>query len=282
MPLPVPNLDDRQFEQLAAEARALIPRNLPSWTDYNSSDPGITLLELFAFLAEAAIYQINRVPPRTLQRFAKIVNVTQGENEPIEQTMRRAVEALRVKSRAITEQDFEVLAKQAAPDVIARVKTVVEDARNQIKVVIVPNQPQDPKPTPTSVLRQTVFTFLRRHSPITTRLRVVKPDYNPPISIDVEVVPDNSLLNKSSVELAVGNAIRNFLSPLTGGADGKGWEFGRAVFRSELYRVIESLAAVDHVRRLRLNESESVNKIAMDSPLSLVDLRALKVTVLDS
>lgn len=72
MTLPIPDLDDRDFDQLAGEARALIPRNLPAWTDHNPSDPGITLQELFAFLVEISIYQVNRVPDRSLRRFADL------------------------------------------------------------------------------------------------------------------------------------------------------------------------------------------------------------------
>ena len=52
MSLPVPNLDDKTFEQLIEEARALIPRFAPEWTDHNLHDPGITFMELFAWLAE--------------------------------------------------------------------------------------------------------------------------------------------------------------------------------------------------------------------------------------
>ena len=62
MPLPIPTLDDRTFEQLVDEAKTLIPKHFPAWTDHNFSDPGIAFMELFAFLIENAIYQINRVP----------------------------------------------------------------------------------------------------------------------------------------------------------------------------------------------------------------------------
>ena len=47
MPLTVPNLDDRNFEQLVAETRARIPVHTPEWTNLNDSDPGITLVQLF-------------------------------------------------------------------------------------------------------------------------------------------------------------------------------------------------------------------------------------------
>src|SRR5438105_14134005 len=111
MPLPVPNLDDRTFDQLVTEARTLIPRYLPAWTDHNPSDPGITLLEVFASLIEAAIYQINRVPERSLEHFAALVGVARQPDDPITKTLRHALEALERQDRAITVHDFESLAK---------------------------------------------------------------------------------------------------------------------------------------------------------------------------
>lgn len=62
MPLPVPNLDDRKFQDLVDEAKRLIPRYCPEWTDHNVSDPGITLIELFAWMVESLLYRINQVP----------------------------------------------------------------------------------------------------------------------------------------------------------------------------------------------------------------------------
>ena len=54
MPLPVPNLDDRKFQELVDEAKRRIPRYAPAWTDHNVSDPGITLIELFAYRSQPA------------------------------------------------------------------------------------------------------------------------------------------------------------------------------------------------------------------------------------
>jgi hypothetical protein len=56
MPLPVPNLDDRTFDRLVDEARRRIPVYAPEWTDHNVHDPGITFLELFAWLTEMQLY----------------------------------------------------------------------------------------------------------------------------------------------------------------------------------------------------------------------------------
>ena len=73
VPLPIPNLDDRTFEQLVAEGRALIPRYSPAWTNHNASDPGITLLELFAFLTESAMFQADQLPAATIEAFLRLI-----------------------------------------------------------------------------------------------------------------------------------------------------------------------------------------------------------------
>ena len=62
MALPVPYLDDRSFQDLVDEAKRLIPRYCPEWTDHNVSDPGITLIELFAWMVETLLYRLNQVP----------------------------------------------------------------------------------------------------------------------------------------------------------------------------------------------------------------------------
>jgi predicted phage baseplate assembly protein len=62
MPLPVPKLDDRTFQDLVDEAKRLIPRYCPEWTDHNVSDPGVTLIELFAWMVDILLYRLNQVP----------------------------------------------------------------------------------------------------------------------------------------------------------------------------------------------------------------------------
>ena len=63
-----PNLDDRTWQDLVDEMRALIPTYAPQWTDHNPSDLGITLIELFAWLAEGVIYRLNQTPGEELHR----------------------------------------------------------------------------------------------------------------------------------------------------------------------------------------------------------------------
>ena len=75
MPLPLPNLDDRSFDELLDEARRRIALRAPGWTDLSPSDPGIVLLELFAFLTETMIYRINRLPQKAYLAFLNLLGV---------------------------------------------------------------------------------------------------------------------------------------------------------------------------------------------------------------
>ena len=61
---PTIQLDDRRFQDLVSEARLRINRACPEWTEHNVSDPGITLIELFAWMTEMTIYRLNRVPDK--------------------------------------------------------------------------------------------------------------------------------------------------------------------------------------------------------------------------
>jgi predicted phage baseplate assembly protein len=82
MALEVPNLDSRTFDQLVAEARRRIVRFTPDWTDFNPSDPGTTLVELFAWLTEIMLYELNRVPDLTYVKFLDLLGLTQRPASP--------------------------------------------------------------------------------------------------------------------------------------------------------------------------------------------------------
>ncbi|WP_035845060.1 putative baseplate assembly protein [Kitasatospora azatica] len=77
-----PNLDDRTWQDLVDELRALIPTYAPAWTDQNPSDLGTTLLELFAWLVEGTIYRLNRVPEKNYLAFLNLLGVTRAPATP--------------------------------------------------------------------------------------------------------------------------------------------------------------------------------------------------------
>lgn len=75
MSLPVPNLDDRRFQDIVDEAKRMIPRLCPEWTNHNVADPGVALIELFAWMTEMTLFRLNQVPDRLTTQFLNLMGV---------------------------------------------------------------------------------------------------------------------------------------------------------------------------------------------------------------
>jgi predicted phage baseplate assembly protein len=82
MTLQTPNLDDRKFQDIVSEARSKIPLYCPKWTDYNLSDPGITLIELFAWMVDMLLYRVNKVPVKNYIKFMELIGVRLKSPQP--------------------------------------------------------------------------------------------------------------------------------------------------------------------------------------------------------
>jgi predicted phage baseplate assembly protein len=68
-----PKIDDRTFEQIVNDLRLRIPRYTKEWTNHNDSDPGMTLLQLFAWLSEQMQFRMNQVPRKNYVKFLKLL-----------------------------------------------------------------------------------------------------------------------------------------------------------------------------------------------------------------
>ena len=77
-----PDLDDRTWQDLVDEMRALIPKYAPQWTDHNPSDLGITLIELFAWLGENIIFRLNQTPEKNYLAFLNLLGITRDPQNP--------------------------------------------------------------------------------------------------------------------------------------------------------------------------------------------------------
>ncbi|HEY3493718.1 MAG TPA: baseplate J/gp47 family protein [Polyangiaceae bacterium] len=75
MPLTVPVLDDRKYQQILDEALARVPVHNPEWTNFNKSDPGVTLIEVFSFLTESLLFRANQIPERNRRKFLQLLGV---------------------------------------------------------------------------------------------------------------------------------------------------------------------------------------------------------------
>jgi hypothetical protein len=313
MPLPVPNLDDRSFDQLAAEARALIPILYPSWTNHNPTDPGIVLIELLAYLTEMLLFQVDQIPPANTLKFLGLLNGpgwTPPPDGDLGAAIRQTIRDLREPYRAVTPGDYEYLALHAWPQseaaaqlgneaAIRRVRCVPrrnfsEDdpalrsapAPAHVSLVVMPEPgSEEDYPEPSPSLTTALWSFFEPRRLLTVRHHVVGPEYVP-VGIGAnlalhEDAPAGDALREAREVLV------SFFDPLRGGQDEKGWPFGRDVYASEAYAILERVSLVDYVEDVRLagptpirSEEGQVIGIRLDAH-QLVRLQRLDLVAYD-
>ncbi|HEY1749973.1 MAG TPA: putative baseplate assembly protein [Caulobacteraceae bacterium] len=93
MPLTLPVIDDRTFDDIVAEARTRIPRYTAEWTDFNSGDAGFALVELFAWMSELLIYRLGQVPMLNYIKFLQLIGIELTPARPAEVVLTFPVQA---------------------------------------------------------------------------------------------------------------------------------------------------------------------------------------------
>lgn len=168
--------------------------------------------------------------------------------ETVREAISRARKEMQTPFRDVTSGDFEFITEATPGLRVARAKAIVT-AQNKVTVVVVPYSPLE-KAIPSCGFMRTVCEHLDRHRLITTDIKVQKPDYRQvSVTATVKVKPGYST---EAVRQRVDRALNEFLSPLKGGSEGKGWPLGRAVYKSEVYEVIDGVDGVDCVLKLSL------------------------------
>ncbi len=82
MAFEAPKLDDRRYQDIVDEAKQRIPHYCKEWTDHNVSDPGVTLIELFAWMTDMMLYRLNQLPRRHVIKFMEMLGIRLGEPQP--------------------------------------------------------------------------------------------------------------------------------------------------------------------------------------------------------
>jgi baseplate J-like protein len=122
MPIPNPSLDDKSFQEIVEEARKKIPVYSRTWTDHNASDPGITFIEIFAWLAETQVYILNRIADKSYVKFLKLLGIkpqeavspqmdvtfTSRKEEPLQVPKNSRLESIGLDRRIVFETDEEI------------------------------------------------------------------------------------------------------------------------------------------------------------------------------
>lgn len=183
--------------------------------------------------------------------------------ETLEAAVMRAPKLLRSRDRAVTESDFEFLARQALPAAIGRVKCLqprpsesgrVEPGR--VFVLVIPRVPQPAGfLTPEQLVPEdadltALQAYLDERRLLTTRLDIRAPAYRwVSARVQLRANPD---AEEAEVEAAVMARLHLFLNPFTGGPQGNGWPFGRELFLSDVYQCLQGLPDVQFIRAVEL------------------------------
>jgi predicted phage baseplate assembly protein len=88
MSLPSPDLDTRKFQRIVDDVKRQIGLRCPEWTDHNVTDPGVTLIELFASMTEMALYRLNQVPEKNYIKFLEMLGISLEMPEPARTDLR--------------------------------------------------------------------------------------------------------------------------------------------------------------------------------------------------
>lgn len=173
--------------------------------------------------------------------------------------------------RAVTSDDYEFLALNTPGVNVARAKAVPRYHLNQLSdvpgivtVIVVPQfKNLNEQPQPDINFLKSVFRYLDKHRLMTTELFVIPPEYFK-ITVDAKIVIKPEFL-PNTIEENVKEELRTFLNPVTGGPDRQGWPFGRSVYISEIYEIIDRVEGVDYVKTntltLKKNDEEQEGDI---------------------
>ncbi|MGB9927639.1 MAG: hypothetical protein ACPK85_04470 [Methanosarcina sp.] len=178
MSIPLPNLYTKKFNDISDEMLAAIPKYTDKWTNHNPSDPGITILEMLAWIADTTLYRIDRIPEETYITFLRLVagaagsedvdnllkkldldqksdldhshkkiltllkEVEDGKEKTVEEIKAAVLVFLSSRFRAVTEEDFCSLAIEATDqnDSSPKVKrAIVSSKGTKVEIIIVPD-----------------------------------------------------------------------------------------------------------------------------------------------
>lgn len=175
------------------------------------------------------------------------------DEEPLPQAILRAPQALKNKDRAVTEEDFESLARQAANVRRAKALPLFHPSFPEVKVpgvvtvVVVPDS-DAPNPMPSEGTRRSVCAYLNQRRLLTTEIVVAPPTYQRvEVAVDLIAV-DNADL--AVVTREVEQALVKYFHPLDGGENNEGWPFGGTIYFSRVYQRVFTVNGVRSIERL--------------------------------
>lgn len=209
-----------------------------------------------------------------------VVNHSAARNgadaESLDDAVIRVPQLLRTRDRAVTREDFQALAQQAAAGAVARAvcpANTADQPAGTVRLLIVPQANTDgilrgeginPNAFELNTQLQTqILTYLDERKLLGTQIRLEKPKYVG-VAVQTEVALEPEYTNREAREEILAQlriALYRFLNPLTGGPDGKGWPFGRPVYPSDIVTLFQQTPYVRYLGVVQLFELRQQGEI---------------------
>ena len=192
-----------------------------------------------------------------------------GDAESLEEAAIRVPQHLRTRDRAVTAEDYEVLALRAGGGAIARARCLPPEVTNEVGTVTLLGVPQTNTRTLdtgegispdqlalTPQLRSQVLNFLEERSLLGVQVRLLEPEYvGVTVRTEVGIAPDyNNPSAQQAILAELETLLYRFLNPLTGGTEGKGWPFGCPVYPSDIVALFQQVPGVRYLGAVQLFE----------------------------
>jgi predicted phage baseplate assembly protein len=183
------------------------------------------------------------------------------DGESLDQAMIRGPQVLRARSRAVTKDDFEHLAKEAAPEVgrarcVAPTPEALAAGKGAIKLLLVPASNHTDSIIPPAELRLNdraiadVGHYIEKRRLITSSVALDAPEYRF-VSVEVEVKARRRV-NKETLQNNILGALYKLINPANGGPDGEGWPWEQDLYESEVTALVQRIDGVEYVDAVRL------------------------------
>jgi predicted phage baseplate assembly protein len=186
-----------------------------------------------------------------------------ADRETVAEAKERAPYTIKSRDRAVTAEDFEMLALRASTS-LARARCVPDrGGRGGVMVVVVPKADTSAEElsrrlVPSNEILRYVKRYLDERRLVGTLLEVVRPAY---VELSLKVTLIRRTIGSSDrLRREIDDRLRRYLHPLVGGRDGKGWPFGRSVLKTELIHLVEEVPGVEGVDSVdMLDEARNVH-----------------------
>jgi predicted phage baseplate assembly protein len=182
-----------------------------------------------------------------------------ADRESIDEAKNRAPYTIKSRDRAVTTEDYEMLALRASTQ-LARARCVPDRSnRGHVTLALVPKadlraDEMMRRLVPSNEVLRYVKRYLDERKLVGTVLNVVRPRYK---DVSIRVVLIRRTVGTSDrLRKDIEIKLRKFLHALLGGRDGKGWEFGRPVLKAEMIHLVEEVPGVEGVDQIDIRDEQ--------------------------